>query len=1249
MWAKGLVVFRVSKILAVWHKLTLTARRFAPENPFITNKVLTATILSLSLLITFGLPDVLQAQTPAQKTAATGTVTAAKGKGFGRVVFSLDRLPKYTYNLTGTILVIKFQEKIDVNVGLVPDKLEEYISVARRDPDGLALRFALTDTYKINLTEVGGNLFLDIMPTNWVGMPPSLPKQVLKELSRVAELAQIKAEEEAKQLEEAKKKNKVKVRVALHPTFGRIVFDWNVFTTVKMTRDGDKISIKFGKLAKIDLSQLRVDPPPFLNKIAIINNDTGLEIELLVHPQAKARGFREGNDFVLDLSGPDASLDLSARDARKKIAERFKIQNQAGERTAKKKQLSPQEMNAAGYKNEIENKDNLKAQDKKEFDVPVKVKTLLFDPEHIERNEFGDLEDTYESDGEGFTFHQVWRGAQKKNKKKKKDKRLGRKFVKNNNSSDTDEDEKEKAVNQVKDINVINASVKSSGKTMEMSFPFSSPIASAIFQRGKTVFVVLDTDKDIDLRRLKKNSKGMITSTSLDDSSGVQVARIHLAKSWISYARLTDKGWHVIVGDMVRGDLKPLHIQRTLRSDKRSAMTIQYPKPGHVYWIKDPDLKDDLIVVTGFGPTRGFVKEQNFVEHKILETAHGIVLKPLSEDLSVRLRVDEVIISRKDGLNISSNDVYHHLSRIKPRRRHNTSRAGFIDFKNWQRGGAGNFMNSVSRLERQITASPPAQRNRLRTQLARLYLANEMAPESLGVVKQIISNDATAGNDPAINILRGAANVMLRRNEDARENLGNHSLAFDKNAALWRGYLAVNEKDWPDALKQFTEGKAEIPKYPPLIQAKFRLQEAKAALAVKQLRRAADSLDAMPKARLPKKIRAEADLLRGRYFELVGMDNEAQEAFRRVIRTDTGELSAEAEYLKINMQLKNKKITEDQAIKALERLSIIWRGDENELHTLHRLAELYAKNKDYRAAFQIMKNTIIAFPDAKEALQIQDEMKEVFTDLFLYGKADDLSPIKALGLYYDYKELTPIGRLGDELIRRLAGRLIKVELLDQATELLDYQIKNRLNGIARAQVAARLALVHLMNRKPALALRTIRDTRQPDLPKSLKRRRDILEARSLGEMGRVENTIDILSQLDGYEIARLRADAYWTAHRWQRAGELLEEMLSSRWQDEAPLDTTERFDVLRAAISYSLSEDQFALDRLRKKYYNKMLKGPDAEAFILVTSPIKKRGPEFNQLAKEIASVDTLDAFIKEFRDRFNIIDGKATSDNKKG
>ena len=64
--------------------------------------------------------------------------------------------------------------------------------------------------------------------------------------------------------------------------------------------------------------------------------------------------------------------------------------------------------------------------------------------------------------------------------------------------------------------------------------------------------------------------------------------------------------------------------------------------------------------------------------------------------------------------------------------------------------------------------------------------------------------------------------------------------------------------------------------------------------------------------------------------------------------------------------------------------------------------------------------------------RIQDEAAATFDSLFLAGKGDALPAIDALALFYDFRELTPIGRRGDEMIRRLADRLVSVDLLDQA-------------------------------------------------------------------------------------------------------------------------------------------------------------------------------------------------------------------------
>ena len=67
------------------------------------------------------------------------------------------------------------------------------------------------------------------------------------------------------------------------------------------------------------------------------------------------------------------------------------------------------------------------------------------------------------------------------------------------------------------------------------------------------------------------------------------------------------------------------------------------------------------------------------------------------------------------------------------------------------------------------------------------------------------------------------------------------------------------------------------------------------------------------------------------------------------------------------------------------------------------------------------------------------------------------------------------------MIRKLADRLVPVDLLDQAAELLQHQVDHRLQGAARAQVATRLAVIYLMNRKPDRALATLQSSRSSEL------------------------------------------------------------------------------------------------------------------------------------------------------------------------
>lgn len=83
------------------------------------------------------------------------------------------------------------------------------------------------------------------------------------------------------------------------------------------------------------------------------------------------------------------------------------------------------------------------------------------------------------------------------------------------------------------------------------------------------------------------------------------------------------------------------------------------------------------------------------------------------------------------------------------------------------------------------------------------------------------------------------------------------------------------------------------------------------------------------------------------------------------------------------------------------------------------------------------------------------------------------------------------------------------------------------------------------------------------------------------------------------------------------------------------LTDAERADILRAAIGYALGEDAIGVARFRERYLSKMAEGPNARAFEVVTAPIVATGTEFDEVARSIAAIDTLEAFLRDLRARY--------------
>jgi tetratricopeptide (TPR) repeat protein len=207
-----------------------------------------------------------------------------------------------------------------------------------------------------------------------------------------------------------------------------------------------------------------------------------------------------------------------------------------------------------------------------------------------------------------------------------------------------------------------------------------------------------------------------------------------------------------------------------------------------------------------------------------------------------------------------------------------------------------------------------------------------------------------------------------------------------------------------------------------------------------------------------------------------------------------------------------------------------------------------------------------------------------------------------------------------------------VDLLQQAAELLEYQLENRLTGVARTQIAADLAIIYLADRKPQEALRALNATRLPDLPESLQRQRRILEARAMIDGGRDQLALDLLRDMDGRDVNLLRIDAHWKAKRYEQAGEMLEKLYASQ---PTPLGAGVRMGIIKAAVAFALSGDTFGLSRLRSKFGDAMVVTPEWPMFDLVTGQVAITSLEFKAVAAQVADVGGINAFLSSYRDTY--------------
>jgi tetratricopeptide (TPR) repeat protein len=766
---------------------------------------------------------------------------------------------------------------------------------------------------------------------------------------------------------------------------------------------------------------------------------------------------------------------------------------------------------------------------------------------------------------------------------------------------------------------------------LRLMFSFAAATPAALFRRADTVWLVFDSKSPIDVEPIRSKGGSIIADVNQLPLENGQAIRIRLNRPQMPSLRGQDQpddpNWTLTFADTMQTPTQPLSAFRDIADPKHANVTVGLSKPGLLHRLVDPDAGDAIMVVTAPAPVRGFIKRQDFVEFSLLESIHGVAIRPNSDDVTAEVTKDRIVLGKPGGLTLSS--------AVAGSERALAAARPIFDVAEWRKNREENFIAREDELIAAASAVEADQRTSARVDLARFYLSRAMYPEAKAVLDLVLADARLGSEDPVALIVHAVASSLMGRPELGMKDLNNPVIGTNYDSQLWKGLAYARQGKWAEAREKFKNVEFAVTALPIELQRIVIADAMRAALEVKDFSGAAKRSSDLDVVGLPEEMKPGISVLRGRLAEALGHDKDALDAYRTAIASPDRIAASEAKLLEIVLRQKHDEISPAEALNDLETLAVTWRGDAIEVRTLGMLAKIYSDSGRFGESFAAARTATRLQPNSEVSRQAQDGAAALFAQLYLSPKGDDLPPVDALGMFYEYRELTPIGRRGDEMIRRLADRLVAVDLLDQASELLQYQVDKRLEGAARAQVAARLAMVYLTNRKPDRAIAALRSTRISDLSGELRQQRLLLEARAQSDVGRHDLAVDIISNIAGREAVRLRSDIYWASRRWREASEQIELYYADRWRDFKPLNPVEKGDVIRAVVGYALAEDAIGLARFREKYAPLMSGEADRAAFETASKPAATNSAEFALIAKMAASVDTLDGFLREMRTRF--------------
>ena len=767
----------------------------------------------------------------------------------------------------------------------------------------------------------------------------------------------------------------------------------------------------------------------------------------------------------------------------------------------------------------------------------------------------------------------------------------------------------------------------SPNKVASLSISWNMPVGLSVFSRNSYIWIIFDHPQNLDIAQLQKSIASVGAEVLQIPHPSATILRVRPKSKLNASVRREGLLWIVdLFTKSHQPEVAELPIFSQTNLKNQQYLFIPTSTAGESVTFVDPEIGDFIIAGTNTELGKGMPNGYSYPDLTLLPATQGIAFTSDTIDIALNHGTTGYTIQAIGrGLNISPDLAQ--LKHQKELSQIDNKIARFSDDFD-QSLFEKSFIEAENKLKQDIIKADAQNKNNAHLDLAKYYIAQGMGTNALHILNRLKSQQAPETQTERFYGMSAVAHFLAGHYKDSIENLSFGQLPEITEAVFWRtlALSALNPSQENNAVLQSYLN--IVRKYPPEIRGAIAHIGAVNAITAGDDITAQSFIDILKTIKTTRQLNPLIHYLTAEKILMQGYPRNAIQEYRKAAKSHDLKYSSLARKKITELEIRLKLISPAKAIKKLEGLRFAWGEPEFKRKTLETLSQLYVRDHNYYQALTTLEELKNLVPTNQTA-EVEDKMIKLVEDIYLNNQADNISALKSLALYEDFKWLPPKSKHYNAIIQKLADRLVAVDLLNRAFNLLHTHLQEgKLSPLEKATYGSRLALIELFNEHYHEALELLNKTESPRLPQTISLQRRIVRAKALAGTGQSQQALNLLKTDYSKNALLLKTEILWKGKMWAGVADTLKYLIEKP-QPDKPLTTEQINYILDWATALKQAGRETVIVRLRNSFMPYFEKTKYYSAFSVLTNTFENDKINIRTLDKAIDDIKTFSNFAK--------------------